>query len=67
MAVRMYDLEYDGTVEKLELGGRRGQNRERTGETYRLRHRLRHSSKMGLAGADHDGGDVCSCSRNDSV
>lgn len=32
---------------------------------YRLRLRL--SRMRGFAGADHDGGYVCSCSRNDNV
>lgn len=52
---------------KHKSGAARDKNRERKRETYRLRHRLRLSTRMGLAGADHDGGDVCSCSRNDSV
>lgn len=48
--------------------GRRGtRTEEEERETYRLRHRLRLSRTMGLAGADHDSGDVYSCSRNDSV
>lgn len=73
MVVRMFEFEYDGTGEKHK-SVRRG---EEAGEDRIVRRRsvqvqiqaqaLWLSRMMGLAGADHDGGDACSCSRNDNV
>lgn len=58
-AVRMYDFEYDGTVEKHKSlrtarhRGRRGQNGE--GRDVQAQAQAQAQQIMGIAGADHDG------------